>query len=124
MIEATRCGFENASFRPVLASRECRAPLLARPRYPRFLEKRALGTRCASPHLRSCSDRLILAAIGRGESVSAMDVSDPERLEQLRANIAERLRGVCAHMPVQEFDALVLQIATVTLRYEQKPRTV
>ena len=51
-----------------------------------------------------------------------MDVSDPERLEQLRANIAERLRGVCAHMPVQEFDALVLRIASVTLRYEQKPR--
>jgi hypothetical protein len=71
---------------------------------------------------RSCSDRLILAAIGGGESVSAMDVSDPKRLEQLRTNIAERLRGVCAHMPVQEFDVLVLQIATVTLRYEQKPR--
>ena len=66
--------------------------------------------------------RLILAGIGPGESVSAMDVSDPERLEQLRANIAERLRGVCAHMPVQEFDALVLRIASVTLRYEQKPR--
>ena len=66
--------------------------------------------------------RLILAAIGRGKSVSAMDVSDPERLEQLRANIAKRLRVVCAHMPVHEFDALVLQIASVTLRYEQKPR--
>jgi hypothetical protein len=48
--------------------------------------------------------------------------SNPEGLDQLRANIAQRLRTVCAHLPPEEFDALVLKIATVTLRYEQKPR--
>ena len=51
-----------------------------------------------------------------------MEASDSERLEQLRANIAQRLRGVCAHLAPEEFDGLVLQIASVTLRYEQKPR--
>ena len=50
------------------------------------------------------------------------NVPDPERLKQLRENIASRLKGVCAHLPADEFDGLVLRIATVTLRYEQRPR--
>ena len=52
------------------------------------------------------------------------NVPDPERLEQLRRDITSRLRRVCANLPPDEFDALVLQIATVTLRYEQRPRSL
>lgn len=46
----------------------------------------------------------------------------PEELKQLCAAVASRLRRVCAHLPAEEFDALVLKIATVTLRYEERPR--
>jgi hypothetical protein len=49
------------------------------------------------------------------------DLPAAERLDQLRTAIAGRLRRVCAHLPAEEFDALVLKIATVTLRYEQRP---
>ena len=50
------------------------------------------------------------------------NVPDPERLEQLRASVTSRLARVCGHLPPDEYDALVLKIATVTLRYEQRPR--
>jgi hypothetical protein len=50
-----------------------------------------------------------------------MNVPDPERLEQLHSEIGARLKRVCAHLPADEFNTLVRQIATVTLRYEDRP---
>jgi hypothetical protein len=49
-----------------------------------------------------------------------MNVPDPER-QQLHSEIGARLKRVCAHLPADEFNTLVRQIATVTLRYEDRP---
>ena len=40
------------------------------------------------------------------------------RKGHLIADIAARLRRVCGHMPDDEFDAMVAEIAAVTLKYE------
>jgi hypothetical protein len=45
--------------------------------------------------------------------------SDPERLAELREDVARRLRNVCAAMPQDEFDHLVARIADIEYRYEQ-----
>lgn len=37
----------------------------------------------------------------------------------LRAGIAERLRGVCAHLPPNDFDELVAKVAEFTHRWSQ-----
>lgn len=42
----------------------------------------------------------------------------PTRREQLLSEIAERLRRVCPAMPPERFEALVEDIARVTLKYE------
>jgi hypothetical protein len=42
------------------------------------------------------------------------------RVEQLTADIATRLRRVCAHLPEDEFAALIREIADVKLRYEER----
>lgn len=41
-------------------------------------------------------------------------------LKRLAADISARLRRVCAHLPEDEFSALVLDIARIRLRYEQR----
>ena len=46
---------------------------------------------------------------------------DPARAEQLRGDIAARLRRVCAHLSDEQFAELVHRIADVTLRYEERP---
>ena len=49
---------------------------------------------------------------------------DPESLDRLRAEISARIRRVCAHLSEDQFDELVRDIATVTLKYdEERPRT-
>jgi hypothetical protein len=40
------------------------------------------------------------------------------RLAVLTADIARRLRGVCAHLPEPEFQALVQDIGLMKLRWE------
>src|SRR5687767_12357432 len=42
------------------------------------------------------------------------------RREELADGIAARLRGVCGHMPDDEFARLVQSIAEVTLKYEER----
>ena len=41
-------------------------------------------------------------------------------LQQHIADIAARLRRVCAQLPDEEFSALVLDMARVRMRYEQR----
>jgi hypothetical protein len=48
---------------------------------------------------------------------------DPARLDQLRAEISARIRRVCAHLSEDQFDELVRDIATVTLKYDEERRT-
>ena len=48
--------------------------------------------------------------------------SDAARLKQLRTDISARLGRVCAHLPADEFAALVADIAAVTAKYEERPR--
>ena len=55
-----------------------------------------------------------------GAARSTPDDCDPVQLKVLAADIAARLRRVCGHLPEDEFSALVLGIARVTLRYEQR----
>jgi len=43
---------------------------------------------------------------------------DAARVEQLKAEISARLRGVCAQLSNEEFAALVDDIADVNLRYQ------
>jgi hypothetical protein len=45
--------------------------------------------------------------------------SDPERLAELRTDIAKRLRNVCAALPPDAFDRLVARIAEIEFKYEQ-----
>ena len=56
--------------------------------------------------------------------VSSKREPDPsletDELERLIADIAARLRGVCAQLPEAEFSALVLDIARVRMRYEPR----
>lgn len=40
-----------------------------------------------------------------------------QQQEQLKAELARRLRGVCAHFPKGEFDELIDQIARVEIKY-------
>jgi hypothetical protein len=42
------------------------------------------------------------------------------RVEQITADIATRLRRVCAHLSEDQFAALVREIADVKLRYEER----
>ena len=42
------------------------------------------------------------------------------RVEQITADIASRLRRVCAHLSEDQFAALVGEIADVKLRYEER----
>ena len=37
---------------------------------------------------------------------------------ELRANIAERLRGACRHMSQAEFEGLVARIAVLEMKYD------
>ena len=41
-------------------------------------------------------------------------------LQRLTADISARLRRVCSHLPDNEFADLVLDIARVRMRYEQR----
>lgn len=45
---------------------------------------------------------------------------EARELQRLTADISARIRRVCAHMPDDEFAALVMDIARVRLRYEQR----
>lgn len=51
---------------------------------------------------------------GAGASIEAA------RFAQLKANISNRLRRVCAHLTDEQFDELVRDVAEVTLRYEER----
>lgn len=46
---------------------------------------------------------------------------DPARVDQLRSEISDRLRRVCAHLSDEQFAELVRDIADVTLEYEERP---
>ena len=53
------------------------------------------------------------------DSVRALDAR-ATRVEQLTADIAGRLRRVCAHLSEDQFATLVREIADVKLRYEER----
>jgi hypothetical protein len=53
------------------------------------------------------------------QSQRAAMQTDPDRLLQLRANIADRLRRICAAMPEDDFERLVRRIAEIEYKYEQ-----
>jgi hypothetical protein len=40
-----------------------------------------------------------------------------ERLEQLKHEVATRLRPVCPKMPTEEFDRMVARVAAIELKY-------
>jgi hypothetical protein len=44
----------------------------------------------------------------------------PERSQVLIADIAQRLRDVCAAYDAQQFDQLVAEIVRIRLKYEQR----
>ena len=48
------------------------------------------------------------------------DQSGRSRLAELYADVERRLARVCAHLSPEDFDALVLDIAHVKLKYEQR----
>ena len=55
----------------------------------------------------------------RQASMGDAEPKPPEdRLAQLKAEISNRLRRLCSHLTVEQFDELVRDIADVTLRYE------
>lgn len=43
-----------------------------------------------------------------------------QRFDRMKADIARRLRPVCASMPQQEFDELVERIATINIKYDAR----
>lgn len=45
-----------------------------------------------------------------------------EQLARLRVDVAKRLRGVCADLPSDEFDALVEDICAMKLRWSLDAR--
>ena len=45
-------------------------------------------------------------------------MAEPTRREQLLVEIATRLRRVCPDMPPEHFDAMVHDIARITLKFE------
>jgi hypothetical protein len=61
---------------------------------------------------------------GCPRSIAAVDseVRD-ERIAQLRMEISTRLQRVCSHLTPEQFAELVLDIAPVTLRYEDRLQT-
>jgi len=54
-----------------------------------------------------------------GLSLTTPPPPPADRLQALAADISARLRRVCAHLSDEEFSALVMDIAQVTLRYEE-----
>lgn len=47
------------------------------------------------------------------------DAEYEARVRQLAVDIAARLRSVCANLAVEEFNALVMDIARMTARFEK-----
>lgn len=45
------------------------------------------------------------------------------RFEEIRADLATRLRATCATMTAEEFEALVARMARLQLRYESESAT-
>lgn len=43
-----------------------------------------------------------------------------QRFDRMKADIARRLRPVCARMPEPEFDALVERIAAINIKYDAR----
>jgi hypothetical protein len=52
-----------------------------------------------------------------------LSLDDDGELENLKADIASRLRSACAHFPSAEFDDLVHQIARIEMKYERRSPT-
>ena len=50
----------------------------------------------------------------------AGDALETGELQRLTADIAARLHRVCSELPDEEFSALVLEIARVRMRYEER----
>jgi hypothetical protein len=68
---------------------------------------------------RALADRSASPGDARVPDVSLTEPPSPaERLEALRADIADRLRPACPQMPDDEFAALVERIAERTLKWE------
>lgn len=66
---------------------------------------------------------LLIEPVAPSEARSAAQLQSARharRLEQLTGDIGTRLRRVCNHLSDAEFSALVLGIAQVTLRYEER----
>ena len=41
------------------------------------------------------------------------------RLDALKGQLRARLRGVCAHWPDEQFEALIDQVANITYKYDR-----
>jgi hypothetical protein len=50
---------------------------------------------------------------------AAASIPQPTDVERVTADIAARLRRVCAHLPDDEFAQLVLDVAQVRMRYDE-----
>lgn len=48
------------------------------------------------------------------------ELSRQKLLDEKKANIGGRLRGVCADLPSREFDALVERMALVDIKYAKR----
>ena len=49
-----------------------------------------------------------------------MSGSPNSRVDELQANIAARLRSVCYDWPADRFDAMVRNLAFITVKYEKQ----
>ena len=49
-----------------------------------------------------------------------MSSSQQTRIEELRSNIATRLHKVCLDWPMDRFEAMVRNMAAITLKYERQ----
>ena len=51
---------------------------------------------------------------------SCMTPNPHTRIEELQASIADRLKRVCYDWPLDRFEAMVRNLAFITLKYEQE----
>ena len=49
-----------------------------------------------------------------------MSSSQPSRIEELHTTIAARLHKVCHDWPLERFEAMVRNLASITLKYERQ----
>lgn len=49
-----------------------------------------------------------------------MSPNQHSRMEELQASIADRLKRVCYDWPLDRFEAMVRNLAFITIKYEQE----